>query len=589
MSFSDCNRLAWKAGVILLGVMACAGLACGASPPDTPRTKAAEGDASETRSQHAQRMAWWREARFGMFIHWGIMSIPGKDCAVMNSDQIPVAEYEKLLLQYNPVRWNPREVVRLAKESGQKYLVLVAKHHDGFAMWDSKVSDYTIMRTPYGKDIVRQLADQCAAQGIVFGLYYSILDWHHPQAHGAAWPQYAAYMKAQLRELLTHYGPIGVVWFDGEWAPEWTESQGRELARFVRSLQPRAIINNRVGKGRAGMAGFTQPDHFTADFDTPEQQVPATLSGGDWESCITINGSWSWNRNDVQHKSTADCIRLLVDTASKGGNLLLNIGPHPDGSVLPAQEDRLRGTGRWLQQNSAAIYGTAAGPFRRPLAWGRATAKGQILYLHVFQWPASGELRVPKLSSAVTKAYLLADATRRALPVSVGDQLTIHVPSQAPDPVASVVVLELAGRPEAVPFCALPDGGGKLVLAAEDADIHGATARYPSAPGQASIGYWTNLDDWVSWPLRVPRAGKYRVEITYGCNAGQGGGRYIIEVGRQKLRAQAHASGGWFQRTCERIGEVDLSAGPQTLAIRLQTKPGEAVMDLCKVVLYPVL
>ncbi len=405
---------------------------------------------AETSAERDQRMAWWREARLGMFIHWGIMSIPGDDFNAMEKQKIPVAEYEKLVQQYNPVRWNAHDVVKMAKDAGQKYLVFVAKHHDGFAMWDSKVSPYNIMHSPYGKDIVREIADECAAQGLVFCLYYSILDWHHPDANPTGWPKYVDYMKAQLRELLTQYGRIGVVWFDGDWIPEWNDDQGRDLAQYVWSLQPKTIINNRVGKSRKDNAGNFREGAFMADFATPEQEMPAAcLMGTDWEACMTMNKSWSWNKSDTAYKSEADCIRLLIDTVSKGGNLLLNIGPQPDGAVPEPQRDRLRVLARWMQTNAESIHGTAASPFAKPPAWGRCTKK-QLpsgttrLYLHVFDWPKDGRLVVPGLTTKHTKTFLLADPARTPLVCQSGaDQLVIALPAAAPDPNVSVVALDV--------------------------------------------------------------------------------------------------------------------------------------------------
>jgi hypothetical protein len=405
-------------------------------------------------AQRDPRMSWWRDARSGMFIHWGIMSIPGKGFNVMEIDKIPVAEYEKLVPQYDPVKWDAAAVVKMAKDAGQKYLVFVAKHHDGFSMWDTKLSDYNIMHTPYGKDIVRQLADECNKQGVVFCFYYSILDWHHPDAKNN-WPKYVEYMKGQLKELLTNYGPIGVVWFDGDWIPEWTDAQGRDLAQFVWSLQPKTIINNRVGKGRQGMGGKTKAGSYAADFETPEQEIPVTgMPGVDWESCMTINNSWSWVASDTKHKTTAECIRMLVDTASKGGNLLLNIGPHPDGSILPDQQDRLRGMAEWMQVNGEAIHGTQANPFPRQLSFGRCTRKplpngNTRLYLHVFDRPKDGRLVLPGLANTISAAYLLADPQRAPLKhESDPRQAVISLPDETSGGVIPVVVVDIAGEPK---------------------------------------------------------------------------------------------------------------------------------------------
>ena len=400
------------------------------------------------------RIAWWRDARFGLFSHWGIMSIPGKDCFVMDQERIPVAEYEKLVARFNPVEWNPEAVVRAAKQAGQRYLVFVAKHHDGFCMWDTRTTPYNVMQSPYRRDIVRGLADECHKQGIVFCFYYSILDWHHPDAKGDRWPKYVDYMKAQLTELLTNYGPIGAVWFDGEWAPEWTDAQGRELAAFVWAHQPKTLINNRVGRIRQEKDPVLKAQCFAADFATPEQEIPPNgLPGVDWESCMTMNNSWSWNSSDTSYKSERACIELLIDTASKGGNLLLNVGPQPDGRIPEPQQQRLAAIQKWMATNQESIHGTTASPFPQSFPWGRCTAKQltpttRRLYLHVFDSPAAGEISVPTPKSPAKIAYALSDKNRTPLKLTANDkQTTIHLPQQFTTEHDFVIVLETQRQP----------------------------------------------------------------------------------------------------------------------------------------------
>jgi alpha-L-fucosidase len=512
-------------------------------PPAHSADSTANPIPAETREQFSNRMAWFREARFGMFIHWGIMSIPGRECWVMYNERIPVDEYEKLVALYNPTNFSAREIVGLAKEAGQKYVVFVAKHHDGFCMWNSPSTDYDIMATPFHRDIVRELADECQRQGLRFGLYYSILDWHHPYARWQHWPKYVTYMKAQLRELLTGYGPIAVLWFDGEWAEEWTDALGRDLYAYVRSLQPNIIINNRIGKGRVDMAGYTARGHFAADFDTPEQTIPsAGFPGTDWETCMTINHSWSWTKNDLEHKPASELLQMLADIASKNGNFLLNIGPRPDGSILADQQDRLRAMGRWLRLNGESIYGSTGSPFPRRFSWGRATTKPGRIFLHVFDWPQDGRLRVPGLNNPVAKAYLLSDPSHPPLSTSHDDAaLTVTVPAATPDPADSVVVLEIDGAPnvDANQFLIQQSGDGSVALRAGDADLHGHTLRYDPQPGRQSIGYWTDLHDWVSWDFLLKKPGRFQVAIHYGCAPEEGGGTYIVQLGKQTLTARA--------------------------------------------------
>jgi alpha-L-fucosidase len=430
----------------------------------------------ESAAQRDARLAWWRDARFGMFIHWGLYAVPageynGKRSKeigewIMSWANIPRAEYEKFAPTFDPVDFNAAEWVRVAKDAGMKYLVITSKHHDGFSMFDSAVTNYDIVdATPYKKDPMRALADECKRQGLEFAFYYSIMDWHHPSqyvdapgkdptaGHGQTKmregrkQEYVDYMKAQLRELVTKYDPA-VLWFDGEWVDWWTEEDGQDLYKYVRGLKPSILINNRVGKGRKGMEGLNKSDRqYAGDFGTPEQQIPASgLPGVDWETCMTMNDTWGFKSYDENWKSPERLIRQLIDAASKGGNYLLNVGPTSRGKIPQPSVERLAAMGKWLKVNGASIYGTTASPFASQLPWGRATRKAGTLYLHVFDWPANGELNVPAFEGTVRSARLLgAPGAKVALEqAKAASGVTIRVPSQAPDPIASVVVIETA-------------------------------------------------------------------------------------------------------------------------------------------------
>jgi alpha-L-fucosidase len=367
----------------------------------------------------------------------------------MHYADIPRAEYEKFAPQFNPVKFNAAEWVAIAKNAGMKYIVITSKHHDGFSMFDSKVSDYTAVKsTPYKKDPLKELSRECKKAGIKFCVYHSIMDWHHPAQMKSAKgeynssrmaadrkDEYVKYMKGQLRELIENYDPA-VLWFDGEWCDWWTEPDAQDLVQYLQALKPDVIINNRVGKGRKGMEGFNKGEGFSGDFFTPEQQIPATgLPGADWESCMTMNETWGFHRHDENWKSPTVLIQNLVDIASKGGNFLLNVGPKADGTIPEASVERLSAMGKWMKTNSESIYGTTASPFAK-LAWGRATQKPGKIYLHVFNWP-KGQLEVP------------ADASRTRLEVAPSTgKLSIRLPAKAPDPIDSVVVLEIEGAPE---------------------------------------------------------------------------------------------------------------------------------------------
>lgn len=431
----------------------------------TARAAEAPSLPQETPEQRDQRLQWFRDARFGLFIHWGVYSVPAGEWKgrtdygewIQETARIPTSEYEKFAQAFNPTNFNACEWVRIAKDAGMKYIVITSKHHDGFGLFRSELTDWCIKSTPFQRDPLKELADACRDAGLVFCFYHSIMDWHHPdwgtrrgyndKASGAPdMNRYVEFMKGQLKELLTGYGPIGILWFDGEWESPWTHERGVDLYQYVRSLQPNIIVNNRVGKGRAGMNGMDR-GKGVGDYGTPEQEIPATGFGPgvDWESCMTMNSHWGYNKRDQSWKSAETLVRNLIDCASKGGNLLLNVGPTADGSFPAASVERLAAMGQWVKVNGEAIYGTTASPFAK-LPWGRCTQKPGRLYLHVFQWPPDGKLLVPRLSSKVSRAYLLADADRKALEASAGDGgVTVAVGGKAPDPLASVVVLELDG------------------------------------------------------------------------------------------------------------------------------------------------
>ncbi|MGD8451505.1 MAG: alpha-L-fucosidase [Phycisphaerae bacterium] len=432
---------------------------------------------TETRAERDARMAWWREARFGMFIHWGLYAIPAGRWGdntnhaewIMNTAHIPVERYEQFRSEFNPVQFDATEWVRMAQDAGMKYIVITSKHHDGFCLFDSAYTDYDVMSTPFRRDIMKELSDACRAAGLKMCWYHSIMDWHHPDylprrgweqrsAEGADFDRFVTYLKSEVRELLTKYGPIGVMWFDGEWENTWNHERGLDLYRYVRELQPDIIVNNRVDKGRAGMAGMTTDERFAGDFGTPEQAIPATgLPGVDWETCMTMNNHWGYNAYDHNWKSTADLIRKLVDIASKGGNFLLNVGPRADGTFPPEAVERLREIGAWMKVNGESIYGTTASPFKH-LPWGRCTMRCLptrrlkcFVYLHVFDWPKDGKLVVPGLQNEPFVVRLLADPQGPPLEVSrEAGALVIDVPREAPDPIDSVVVLQIWDGPRVI-------------------------------------------------------------------------------------------------------------------------------------------
>ncbi len=338
---------------------------------------------NETPEAFDARMQWWREARFGMFIHWGPYAVPAGEYGgetvrgisewIMNSAQIPIAEYEAYAAAFDPVQFDAEDWVRIAKDAGMKYIIITSKHHDGFAIWDSETSDYDIMdASPFGRDILEELKGAAEQAGVRLGFYHSIMDWHHPFAQGPHFPTYNTrdkinpefpryveeYLRPQVAELVEDYDP-DVLWFDGEWIPEWTHAMGLEMYSYVRSMKPEILINNRVDKGRQGMQGMTRTDQqYAGDFGTPEQEILEGTSTLDWESCMTMNDSWGYKVSDDNWKSAETLIHNLVDIAAKGGNYLLNVGPTAEGLIPQPSVERLAEMGDWMRVNGEAIYGS---------------------------------------------------------------------------------------------------------------------------------------------------------------------------------------------------------------------------------------
>ncbi len=423
----------------------------------------------ENKIDRDSRMEWWRDARFGMFIHWGLYAIPAGEWNgktdygewIRHSGQIPLETYNQFQPQFNPIKFDADEWVKTARDAGMKYIVITSKHHDGFCMFNTKQTGFNIMATPFGRDVMKELADACRKYDLKFCFYYSIMDWHHPDylprrpwetersADSADFDRYVYYMKQELKELLTQYGDIGVLWFDGEWEATWNDKYGKEIYAFVRNLQPNIIINNRVGAGRMDMEGMTDEGAFSGDFGTPEQQIPSTgIPGTDWETCMTMNDHWGYNKANTEYKSTQEIIRMLTDIASKGGNYLLNVGPTDKGTFPKQAMERLQEIGKWMAVNGESIYGTVASPFSST-PWGRCTMKeGKdtvTLYLHIFDWPADGRLLVDGCLNEPLNAILLSQPKYNLKVSHEDDKIVVILPKKAPDPMNSVVKLFLQG------------------------------------------------------------------------------------------------------------------------------------------------
>jgi len=529
----------------------------------------------------ADRLRWFREAKFGMFIHWGPYSglagewkgnrIPiGAEAEwIMHRFNIPVAEYRELARGFHPVKFDAATWVALAKAAGMKYVVLTAKHHDGFAMYKSATSGYNIVDwTPFKRDPIQELSEACRKAALRFGVYYSHReDWDHPDGFGNTWDYPAAgkdferYLAQkslpQVRELLTRYGPLCLVWFDRGME---TPAQASRFVNLVRSLQPDCLVNGRVGSYAQDLMGDYQ---CMGDNGMP----PGGLDEP-WETPQTLNGTWGYSRFDQQWKSAGNVIQRLVEIVSKGGNYLLNIGPMADGTIPAPTLATLEGVGAWMARNGESIYGTTASPILEA-PWGRTTVKGDRIYLHVFRWPSDGVLRLHGVANEATTAYLLAEPAR-TLKVSRNEgAILVSVPERPLDPDDTVIALKIAGplRAERPPLVQASDEGFELDHL--EARTEGGAMKRFNRDGGFHIAKWTGPADAASWRLLVGRTGPYRLKITYAARKESAGLKYVVSVGAREFTAAAVTTGEWFRYATFDLGLVTIEkAGPMTVSIR---------------------
>ena len=432
-------------------------------------------DEGEVISNDSERMAWWREAKFGLFIHWGVYAVPAGKYGdntnhgewIMRRAEIPVAEYREYANQFNPVKYDPAEWVEVAREAGMRYIVITSKHHDGFALYPSDVTEWDVAdATPYGKDLLGPLVDEAKKAGLKMGFYYSqAQDWNHPggakaglqegdgwdEAHKGDFDVYLANIALpQSKEILSRY-LLDILWWD---TPTWmTEERTRPFVEALK-IRPEIITNNRLG--------------IDGDIKTPEQFVPVTGHEGDWETCMTMNRHWGYNAYDDDWKSSEELIHKLIEICSKGGNFLLNVGPTAEGEFPEPCIERLKDMGEWLKVNEEAIYGSTKGPFSF-LSWGAATRKGDLLYLHVTDWPENGELHVPIISKVVS-ASLLENPDEKLTIEAEEERIIIDLPTVPPDPIASVIMLKLGEKLMTMPHAS----HGKNITASSEHPDHPA-------------------------------------------------------------------------------------------------------------------
>ncbi len=387
------------------------------------------------------RLDWWREARFGMFIHWGVYSIPARGEWVMYQERIPKDEYRKFADEFNPANYDPEEWVKLAKRAGMKYMVLTTRHHDGFSLFDSKVSDFTAPKTACGRDLIRKYVDACGKYNMRVGFYFSLLDWRYdayflgPKKDG--WKELIDYIHAQVEEIMTNYGKIDVLFYDGGWPYTAEDWESERLNEMVRRLQPEIIINNR--------------SLLPEDYETPEQYVPGAFPNPnaperDWETCMTLNDHWGYCEGDHNWKSPQRVIWDLAKCAAGGGNYLLNVGPKPDGTIPEESVKILEEVGKWLEENGESIYGTTRTVVGFP--HGTTTLKGNKLYIHVFYWKSEFALAPCKMK--VNKAYFLKSGQEANFKIEGERIVFTNLPSSPPDHLDTVIVLEFEREIEAL-------------------------------------------------------------------------------------------------------------------------------------------
>lgn len=572
--------------------------------------------AVETQEQRDARMQWWRNAKFGMFIHYGLYSglegqLDGKKYgggaewiqSYSGTDSGRYAQLTKPL--FKPKKGCVRKWVDLGKEAGCKYVVLTSKHHEGFALFDSKVTDFNSKKVA-DFDMVREYVDACKADGLKVGFYHSVIDWHHPdydwrQAQGLPYPEnskklpvhaspdhakYQDFLHAQVEELLSNYGKVDILWwdysssqFDGDKA--W---RATELLKKVQERQPGIICNNRLYASHNTSGPLVVTTHEKGDFTTPEQHIPPQGIEGDWEVCMTLNGTWGYAAHNHNWKSNDALIRGLADTVSKGGNFLLNIGPRVDGSLPEETIRSFKAIGDWMKINGDAIYDTTANPFKRAFPWGVVTQKGDILYLIVYEIPASGKLKLPFVPEGNLTGSALSDGKAVLTTSSLkGTELDLS----GVTPVPSATVIKLVGKGHVME--AVTGGEDGFVLEPDTA-VLGSGQQLEVTGGKTHIGFWRDPEAVLSWKVLTDKPGTYKVKITYACEDKSAGVPVKINVtpGTSSLGWKLIGTGTWKDFKSVTLGTITLPAGKSIVSLKAEGKPSSGVANIREIALIPV-
>jgi alpha-L-fucosidase len=607
-----------RLAALFLLALATAGPAA-AAPPVGPQDAPELAWWRASMTTREQRLQWWRQARFGMFVHWGVYSglggvwegkpVSGYAEHIQRIRKIPIPVYrEKVAGTFNPTRFDADAWIGAARRAGMGYFIITAKHHDGFAMYDSAVSDYDVVdATPWKHDPMRDLKDACLRHGLKFGFYYShAFDWgeadgagndwdyQNPggdrELHGGRdwWKQSPALVKKvrayvdrkaipQLRELIARYDP-DILWFDTphKLPPE----ENLRILAAVRAAKPGIVINGRIVQELPGGPAARFGD-YRSTADRPAEFPP---QAGDWEGIPTTNESYGWHQGDRSHKPPAHFIELLAKSAARGGNVLLNVGPMGDGRIDPKDMNILDGIAAWMKRNGQAIAGTERTPL--PVqAWGESTRKGNTLYLHVLDWPAGGKLVVGGLKSVPRRAFLLADPRRRSLPVARAGalDLAITVPARAPDATDTVIALELEGAPEVDAARLLSTAVPADTLRAFDAQLVGELAYGAGKVRDAWVHRWTRPEQQVRWPVRLGRPASFDVAISYDAPATSAGGRFEVRLGDRVLAGTVQPT----PAAPVSLGRVSLPAGAFDIFVRATAIEGGELFRLRALRLTP--
>ncbi|MBM4032032.1 MAG: carbohydrate-binding protein [Planctomycetes bacterium] len=547
--------------------------------------------------------AWFAEGRFGIFIHWGVYSVPAwapkgqyaewywnhmqnkKGATWQHHEKTYGADfkYEQFAPMFKAEKFNPDEWADLFARSGARYVVITSKHHDGFCLWPAPDSKgWNAVETGPKRDLLGDLTKAVRKTPVRMGFYYSLYEWFHPVYRSDTKRYVAEHALPQFKDLVARYAP-DVVWPDGEWEQPDTAWRSEEFLAWLFNDSPcreSVAVNDRWGRGCRGRHG----GYYTSEYGDHGGKSGTPHI---WEECQGIGRSFGYNRNEgpQDYRTVQQLLHLLINCVANGGNLLLDIGPDGDGTIPAIMQERLLGMGAWLKANGESIYSCGAGPFRNP-PWGRSTARPGKLYLHLYSWPKEA-LELRGLKNEVKKAWLLADPERKPLAVSrADDAVRIALPAEPPDKLVSVVALDIEGQAEIdATIRQAPDGS--IALHASSATIHGSKARYESGGAKDNIGYWTDPADWVSWDFTVTKPGTFEVEVVQACAPGSGGD-YTIAVGGQQLEAKAKQTASWDQYVTEKVGVLKLDRpGRYTLALKPKGKTGQALINLRAITLRP--